>query len=161
MFTTITIRYILPSHHGHTSQDHGHVWITHILFIPCQSAVPALRLGYFKFLPWHSKSRSWVWSKGKVMQLAQYPFNALSFDFTPIPIRPTIPEIQLFRNLTLKHPKVRVMSEVKGQGHISYLVINRCFSCSFHINRTNHSWDFAKKVFELEKTYPNFLKKIR
>ena len=47
-------------------------------------------------------SRSWVWSKGKVIQSAQYYINLLRFHFTSI--RPTIPEIELFRNLTLKHP---------------------------------------------------------
>ena len=52
------------------------------------------------------RSRSWVWSKGKVIQLAQYHINSLRFHFKSI--RPTIPEIELFRNLTLKH---------QGQGH--------------------------------------------
>ena len=58
-------------------------------------------------------SRSWVWSKGKVIQLAQYHINSLRFHFTSI--RPTIPEIELFRNLTLKHPKSGswMMSKVK------------------------------------------------
>ena len=58
-------------------------------------------------------SRSWVWSKGKVIQSAQYHINSLCFHFTPI--RPTIPEIELFRNLTLKHPRSRswVRSKVK------------------------------------------------
>ena len=59
------------------------------------------------------RSRSWVWSKGKVIQLAQYPINSLPFHFTSI--RPTIPEIQLFRNLTLKHPRSKswVRSKIK------------------------------------------------
>ena len=34
-------------------------------------------------------SRSWVWSKGKVIQSAQYHINSLRFHFTSI--RPTIP----------------------------------------------------------------------
>ena len=41
--TTVTIQYIRPPHHGHTSQYHGHEWMTHILFVPCQSAIPFLR----------------------------------------------------------------------------------------------------------------------
>ena len=59
------------------------------------------------------RSRSWVWSKGKVIQLAQYHINSLPFHFTSI--RPTIPEIELFWNLTLKHPRSRsrVRSKVK------------------------------------------------
>ena len=43
------------------------------------------------------------------------------------------------------------MGEVKGQGHIVHLVSNRCTAFSFHINRTNHSWDMSNRVFDLEK----------
>ena len=59
------------------------------------------------------RSRSWVWSKGKIIQSAQYHINSHPFHFTSI--RPTIPEIELFRNLTLKHPRSRswVRSKVK------------------------------------------------
>ena len=45
----------------------------------------------------------------------------------------------------------KVINGVKGQGQILYLVSNRCTSFSFHINRTNNSWDMAKLVFDLEK----------
>ena len=57
--------------------------------------------------------RSWVWSMGKVIQSAQYHISSLPFHFTSI--RPTIPDIQLFRNLTLKHLMSRslVRSKVK------------------------------------------------
>ena len=51
------------------------------------------------------RSMSWVWSEGKVIQSAQYHINSLPFHFTSI--RPTIPEKELFRNLTLKHPRSR------------------------------------------------------
>ena len=37
--TPVTIWYIRPPHHGYTSQYHGHERMTHILFVPCQSAV--------------------------------------------------------------------------------------------------------------------------
>ena len=58
------------------------------------------------------RSRSWVWSKGKVIQSAQYHINWPRFHFTSI--RPTIPEIELFRNLTLKYPsRSWVRSKVK------------------------------------------------
>ena len=68
--------------------------------------------------PW---SRSWVWSKGKVIQSARYPINLLPFHFTSI--RPTIPEIKLFRNLTLTHPRSRswVRSKVKVTYYTQYL----------------------------------------
>ena len=55
-----------------------------------------------------SRSRSWVLSKGKVIQLVQYPTDSFPLRFTSV--RPTIPEILLFRNLTLK--KSRSMSSV-------------------------------------------------
>ena len=51
------------------------------------------------------RSRSWVWSRGNVIQSAQYHINSLPFHFTSI--RPTNPEIQLFQNLTLKDPRSR------------------------------------------------------
>ena len=100
--TPVTIRYIRPPQHGHTSQYHGHEWMTRI----------------FSFIanrPPHSwdktisdsdletpRSRSWVWSKGKVIQSSQYHINSLPFQITSI--RPTIPDMELFRNLTLKQP---------------------------------------------------------
>ena len=60
------------------------------------------------------RSRSWVWSKGKVIQSAQYHINWPRFHFTSI--RPTIPEIELFRNLTLQYPRSR--SWVRSRSHI-------------------------------------------
>ena len=62
------------------------------------------------------RSRSWVCSKGKVIQSAQNHINSLPFHFKSI--RPTIPEIQLFRNLTLKHPRSR--SWVKSKVKVTY-----------------------------------------
>ena len=103
------------------------------------------------------RSMSWVWSKGNAIQSAQYHINSLPFHFTSI--RPTIPKIQLFQNLTLKHPRSWswMRSKVKV---ISYPASNQCTSFLFHINQTNHSWDMAKIVFDLEKTHPKFSKKI-
>ena len=62
------------------------------------------------------RSRSWVWSKGKVIQLAQYHINSLPFHFTST--RPTIPEIELFRNLTLKDPRSRSWVRQRSRSHI-------------------------------------------
>ena len=66
------------------------------------------------------RSRSWVWSKGKIIRLAQYLINSLPFHF--IPIKPTIPEIHLFRNLTLKNPTSMswVRSKVKVTLYTQY-----------------------------------------
>ena len=62
------------------------------------------------------RSRSWVWSKCKVIQSAQYHINSLPFYFTSI--TPTIVEIELFRNLTLKHSGSR--SWVRSMVKVTY-----------------------------------------
>ena len=62
------------------------------------------------------RSRSWVWSKGKIIQLAQYHINSLPFHLTSI--RPTILQIELFRNLPLKHP--RSMSWWRSKVKVTY-----------------------------------------
>ena len=64
------------------------------------------------------RSRPWVWSKGKVIQLSQYAINSLPFPFTSI--RPTIPEIKLSWNLTLKHTRSR--SWVRSKVRITYYI---------------------------------------
>ena len=51
---------------------------------------------------------------------------------------------QFLRQSYFETIKVKVMSEVKGQGHILYPVSNRCTSFLFHINRTNRSRDMTK-----------------
>ena len=80
------------------------------------------------------RSRSWVWSKAKAIQSAQYPINSLPFHSTSI--RPIIPEIQLFRNSTLKHPRSR--SWVRSKVKVTYPVSNQCtFFCFTSIRRTN------------------------
>ena len=67
------------------------------------------------------RSRSWVWTKGMVIQSAQNHINSLPFHFKSI--SPTIPQIQLFWNLTLKYPRSRswVRSKVKVTYHTQYL----------------------------------------
>ena len=67
------------------------------------------------------RSRSLVWSKGKVIQSAQYHIYSLPFHFTSI--RPTILDRDLFRNLTLKHPRSRSWDEW-GQSSRSHIVAN-------------------------------------
>ena len=55
--TPVTIWYIRPPHHGHTSQHHGLELMTHILLVPCQSAAPFLRYSYFRLWPWNSQGQ--------------------------------------------------------------------------------------------------------
>ena len=61
-------------------------------------------------------SRSWVWSKGNVIQSSQHHINSLRFHFTSI--RPTMSELELFRNLTLKHPRSRLW--VRSKAKVTY-----------------------------------------
>ena len=50
------------------------------------------------------------------------------------------------------------MGEVKDQCHVVYPVFNRCTSFSFHVNRTNFSWDMSNNVWSW-KAHPKFLGK--
>ena len=52
------------------------------------------------------RSMSWLWSKVKVIKRVQYQYWFISF--FSMPIGQPIPEIQLFKHLTLK---------IQGQGH--------------------------------------------
>ena len=103
------------------------------------------------------RSRSWVWSKGKVIQSAQYHINSPRFHFTSI--TPTIPQIELFRNLTLKHPRSR--SWVRSKVKVTY-----CTQCLMHFLFVSHQSDhlpflrYGQNSVDLEKTHPKFLKKI-
>ena len=97
----------------------------------------------------NGRSRSRVWSKGKV----SWPYILLSrFLLISHQSDQQSPRYGCFvRNF--ERFKAKVLSEVKCQGHISYQVSNWCTSFSFHINRTNHSWDM---MFDFEKTHPEF-----
>ena len=111
--TPFTIRYIHPPHHVtiiNIMVMHG--WPTSFSFHvnrPPHSWDITISDSNLET----SRTRSWVWSRGNVIQSAQYHINSLPFHFTSI--KPTIPEIQLFRNWTLKHPRSRlgVRSKVK------------------------------------------------
>ena len=118
--TQVTIQYICPLRHSHTSQHHGHEWMTYTLSFHVNRPSHFWDKAISDSALETPRSRSWVRSKGKVIQLAQYHINWLPFHFTSI--RPTIPEIQLFRNLTLKHPRSWswVRSKVKSAYHTQY-----------------------------------------
>ena len=62
-----------------------------------------------------SRSRSWVRSEDHTVSPVSDWFAFFLFHINQI----TIPGIQLFWNLTLKKSKVKVMCQVKGQGHVS------------------------------------------
>ena len=102
------------------------------------------------------RSRSWVWSKGRVIQSAQYHINSLPLHFTSI--RPNNSGDRAISKFDFETSKVKVMSEVKVTYCTQYPT--NALPFYFHINRTNHSWDMAKIVFDLEKTHPKFIRKF-
>ena len=76
--TPFTLRYIRPPHHG---QYHGHEWMTHILFVPCQSAAPFLRYGNFRLWPWNSKVKVMGVVKGQCHTVGPVSCQLTSFSF--------------------------------------------------------------------------------
>ena len=110
--TPVTIQYIHPPHHGHTKVN---AWTTHIPFVPCQSALPLLRCGYFKLWPWNIKV--------KVMGVVKRHDHVVS------PVSNWFTSFLLHINQTnnswnkaiskfdLEISKVKVKGEVKGQSH--------------------------------------------
>ena len=126
------------------------------LFISHQSHQQFQRYSYFKIWPWniHGQGHECGQRQGHTVH-PQYPINLLPFHFTSI--TPTILDTAISK-FPLETSKVKVMSEVKVQGHILYPVSNQCTSFLFHINRTNYSWDMAKIVFDLEKNTSKIFK---
>ena len=111
---------------------------------------PFLISGYFKLWPLNYKVKVMSVVKGQdhtVSPVSNW-FAYVLFHINQI----TIPQIQVFWNLTLKNQRSRswVRSKVKVTVHPSIQPM--------HLNRINHSWDMSNKVFDLEKTHPKFLK---
>ena len=90
------------------------------------------------------RSRSWVWSKGKVIQLAQYHINSLPFHLTSI--SPTILQIERFRNLILKHPKWRSW----GRSKVKVTYCTQYATNAFPFRFTSIGWDKAISDSDLE-----------
>ena len=105
-----------------------------------------------------SRSRSWVWSKGKTY--SQLIIKLICFLFVSHQSDNNCLHTAILK-WDLGKSKVKVMGKVKGQGHIVHPVSNQCTSFLLHVDWTNHSWDMSKRVFDLEKTHPKFLKNIR
>ena len=139
---------------SHKSQYHGHEWTTYMPFVPCQLTIPFLRA--LKLWPWNCEvknlgcgQRESLYSRQTIFLIR---FLIISHQSDQHSLRYSYFENWLWKS------NVKVMSEVKGQDHIIYAVSNRCTSFSFLINRTNHSWATAKRVFDLGKNTFQFLK---
>ena len=104
-FQSLTLK-IQGQGHSSRSQRRYTTLSIHILFVPCQSALPFLGYSYFKIWHWKFKVKVRGRSKFKVTTWVQHSVD--SHPFRSMWIRHPIPELQLFQNLTLK---------IKGQGH--------------------------------------------
>ena len=126
-------------------------WSTHITFLIMSIGppIPEMRL-FSNFDLENSRSRSWVWSKGNFTQWAS--IQLISFLFILLQADQYSPWNKAISKFDLDTFKVKVMGEVKGQGHIVNPVFNRCTSFSLHISWTNHSWDMAKSVWPRKNT---------
>ena len=152
--TPVTIRYIRPSHHGHTRSwmDDSHPFRSMSISHP----IPNTKL----FQTLTLKLQGQGHGCGQRARSYNRPSIILTHFFSFHINQTNNSWDGAISKFDLETSKVKVMSEVKGQGHTLCPVSNQCTSFSFHINRTNHSWDMAKTVFHLEKTHPKFLKKI-
>ena len=136
----------------------SHEWVTHILFVPCESTAPFLRYSNFRLWPWNSKVKVMGMVMGQCHTVNPESYQLTSFSFH---INQTNNSWDIaISKFDLETFNVNVMSEVKGKGHILYPVSNWCISFLFHIKRTNDSWDLAEIVFALEKHIRNFYRKF-
>ena len=75
---------------------------THLLFVPCQSAIPFLRYDFFQTWPWKSKVKFMV-----EVKVEGHKVGVIFYRRTSLSNYPSIPETQTFLNLTFKS-KVKV-----------------------------------------------------
>ena len=102
------------------------------------------------------RARSYsIHTKGKVMQ---YPINSLPFHFTSI--RLTIPEIQPFRNLTLKYQRSKSWVRSKVKITYMYYTLYPTNACPFHFTSIRPTIPIAIIVFDLKKHIQFFFRKF-
>ena len=101
------------------------------------------------------RSRSWVWSRS---------YNRLSIILTHLVFISHQSDQQFLRaisKLDLETWNIQGQGHEWGQRSRSHILPSiQSMHFSFHINRTDHSWEMAKILFDLEKTHPKFLMKI-
>ena len=149
--TLVTNRYIHPSHHGHTSQYHGHEWMTHII-------------------SFHVNRPSHSWDKAiSDSELETRRSWARSY---------SRPSILLIRFLFISHqPDKKFLSysyfeiwrwNIQGQGHeLGQRSWSHIISSiqSMHFLFVSHQSDqrflrYGQNSFDRKKTHPNFWMKI-
>ena len=148
--TLVTIRYYPPTHHDHTNQYHGHEWMTHILFVPCQSDVPFHEIRLLQTLTLKLQSQG----HGCDQKAKSY----------------SQPSILLTRFLFISHQSDQQFLRysyfeiwpwnIQGQGHewgkkvkVTYCTQYPTDALFVSHQSDNHSWDMTKLVFDLEETH--------
>ena len=133
--------------HNSRSQTRYNTLSTHILFVPCWSALPFLGYSYFKIRHWKVKVK--VMGEVKVESHNMGPtFNwltSLSFHVN-----------WAFHSWVTTFSKYdfenegSIMGEVTVQSYNVGLTSYRLTSLLFHVKGPSHSWDTAISKFDLE-----------
>ena len=129
------------------SQCESNILLTHIPFVPCQSAIPFLRYDFFKIWPWKSKVK--VTEEVNIESNNMGPtfcrLKSLSFHVN-LPSHSWDTALSKF---DLENPRSR--SWVKWTlSHKVGVTPYRLTSLSFHVNGPSHSWDTTFSNFDLE-----------
>ena len=136
-FQSLTLK-IQGQGHSSRSQRRYTTLSIHILFVPCQSALPFLGYSYFKI--WHWKFKVKVMSEVKVESHNMGPtFNrltSLSFHVD----QASHSWVTTFSKFDLENKGSKVMGEVTVQSHNVGLTSYRLTSLSFYVKRASHSW---------------------
>ena len=124
--------------HSSRSQRRYTTLSIHILFVPCQLALPFLGHSYFKI--WHWKFKVKVIGEVKVESHNMGPtFNrltSLSFHVD----QASHSWVTTFSKFDLENKGSKVMGEVTVQSHNVGLTSYRLTSLSFYVKRASHSW---------------------
>ena len=141
-FQSLTLK-IQGQGHSSRSQRRYTTLSIHILFVPCQSALPFLGYSSLKI---QGLGHGW----GKSLK-SQHGSNIRS---THIPFVPCQSGIQFlsydFSKIWPWKSRVRVMGEVKVESHNMGPTFNLLTSLTFHVDQASHSWVTTFSKFDLE-----------
>ena len=144
-FQSLTLK-IQGQGHSSRSQRRYTTLSIHILFVPCQSALPFLGYSYFKISHWKFKVK--VMGEVKVSHNMGPTFSWLtSLWFHTCQLALPFLRYSIFKVWPWKS-KVKVIA----QGHKEGIPPYRFISFSFHVNRPSHSWDTAILKFHIENS---------
>ena len=146
-FQSLTLK-IQGQGHSSRSQRRYTTLSIHILFVPCQSALPFLGYSYFKI--WHWKFKVKVMGEVIVSSHNKHGSNIQLTNIPFVPCGSGIPFLSYdFFKIWPWKSRVKVMGEVTVQSHNVGLTSYRLTSLSFHVNRASHSWVTTFSKFDL------------